>query len=75
MDIKIPFKFFNKDLMTEDSIENRIRFIAKSIDFMDDKSIYCGLLRSELDKNGIKAAVYYSGDKISVNTYEQVVIL
>lgn len=75
MDIKIPFRFFNKDLMIEDSIENRIRFIAKSIDFIDDKSIYCGRLRSELSKNGIEASVSYYGDEISVTTFERVVIL
>lgn len=75
MDIKIPFRFFNNDLMLEDSTENRIRFIAKSIDFIDDKAIYCGLLRSELSKNGIPASVRYYEDQISVTTVEQVVIL
>lgn len=75
MDIKIPFTFFNDDLMLEDSLENRIRFIAKSIDFIDDKGIYCGLLKNELINNGIVASVGYYGEKISVNTIEQVVIL
>ncbi|HPD38944.1 MAG TPA: hypothetical protein PK411_11435 [Mesotoga infera] len=75
MDIKIPFTFVNNDLMLEDSLENRIRFIAKSIDFIDDKGIYCGLLKNELFNNGIVASVGYYGEKISVNTIEQVVIL
>lgn len=75
MDISIPFRMLGNDLATEDTIENRVRFLAKRIGFRDHIPTYCGLIDNELKKYGIRATVSYTGSVVIVNIKERVILV
>lgn len=75
MDISIPFRMLGNDLATEDTIENRVRFLAKRIGFRDHIPTYCGLIEKELAKYGIRATVSYTGSVVIVNIKERVILV
>ncbi|PZC52311.1 MULTISPECIES: hypothetical protein [unclassified Mesotoga] len=74
MDISIPFKMLGNDIATEDTVENRVRFLAKRIGFRDHLPTYCGLLKMELVKYGIPNFITYRDDVISVRIDEVTVV-
>ncbi|NLI08998.1 MAG: hypothetical protein GX457_18205 [Thermotogaceae bacterium] len=75
MDISIPFRMLGNDLATEDTIENRVRFLAKRIGFRDHIPTYCGLIEKELAKYGIRATVSYTESVVIVNIKERVILV
>jgi len=75
MDISIPFRMLGNDLAIEDTIENRVRFLAKRIGFRDHIPTYCGLIDKELKKYGIRATVSYTESVVIVNIKERVIIV
>lgn len=75
MDISIPFRMLGNDLATEDTIENRVRFLAKRIGFRDHIPTYCGLIDNELKKYGIRATVSYTESVVIVNIKERVILV
>jgi len=74
-DISIPFRMEGTDISIEDTLENKVRFLAKRIGYRDHLPTYCGLLKKELVRHDIGAIVNYTGTNVRVIVGEEVIIV
>ena len=65
-DIAIPFGDSGWDILVTDSPANKIKYIAKSVEFSPDPAIMILRIKRALKRYKIDAKVFAEGDKITI---------